>query len=115
VPITDQTKILFSTSNNVQKILFNSSTAVTVPADSGATPIVYTSFTVLVHGLGYIPTGRVFVEYPAGQLWPVQSDSNVNPVFGRYYFTTNTLVVELTSFAGDQSATIYHRVYADAN
>lgn len=116
MPITDQTKILFSTSNNVQKILFNDSTPVTVPIDSGAIPTVFTSFTVLTHGLGDIPTGRVFLDYPSGQLMPVQPDSNMNQVFGRYYFTTNTLVVELTNFTGSpQDVRIYYRVYADAN
>ena len=116
MPITDATKILFSTSNNVQEILFNDSTPVTVPVDSGSVPIVYTSFTVLTHGLGYIPTGRVFIEYPAGQVWPVQADSNVNPIFGRYYFTTNALVVDLDNFTGSpQNVTIYYRVYADAD
>lgn len=115
MPIADQTKVLFSTGNNIQKIVFNGSTPVVVPIDSGAIPIVYTAFTVLTHSLGYIPTGRVFIEYPSGQIWPIQPDSNMNQVFGRYYFTTNTLVVELTNFTGvQQNATIYYRVYADA-
>jgi hypothetical protein len=114
MPITDATKILFSTSNNVQKILFNDSTTVTVPVDSGSVPIIYTPFTVLVHGLGYIPKGRVFIEYPSGQVWPVQADSNMNPLFGRFYFTTSSLIVELDNFTGSsQNVKIYWRVYAD--
>lgn len=111
--ISDPTKILFSTSNSVQKILFNDSMTITVPVDSGAVPIVYTTFLLVTHGLGYIPKGRVYIDYPTGQLWPLQADSNVVPIFGRYYFTTNTLVADLTNFTGSsQDVRIYYRVYA---
>jgi hypothetical protein len=114
--MADATKLLFSTSNNFQKILTNGSTTITVPADSGVIPIVYTAFTLATHGLGYIPTARVFFEYPSGQLWPVQSDSNMNPILGRYYLTTNTLVLEAVSFTGsNESVKVYYRIYSDAS
>lgn len=111
--INDPTKILFSTANDVQKILTNGSTTVTVPVDSGAVPLVYTAFTLATHGLGYIPRGRVYIEYPSGQLWPLQADSNMNGIFGRFYFTTNTLVAELDNFTGSsRNVPIYYRIYA---
>lgn len=96
----------------MQKILFNDSDTITVPTSSY--PPAYTPFTVLVHGLGEIPNGRVFYEPTAGQVMPLHNDSNVSSVFGRYYFTTNVLVVELMNItASPQNVKVYWRVYAN--
>jgi len=116
-----ETDFLLSTDQNIQKIALNSSMTVSVPVSSGP-PVTYAA-TTITHGLGDIPTARVFYEPISGQLWPLSpnqySNSDGGPgttldVFGRYYLTTTTLVVELANLGGSPAnVTIYYRVYVD--
>lgn len=118
----DITKILASTSTNMQKIVLNDSTTVSVPVSTGF-PLSYDA-TTISHGLGYIPTARVFYEPISGELWPLSPNQYSNAdggpgttldIYGRCYLTTTDLVIELANVSGSPvNVPLYWRVYADS-
>lgn len=111
---------LFNTDYNYQKIYLDGSTTVSVP-NSGGPPPVPTTHTV-VHGLGYIPTARVYFEPVSGQLWPVtkwQYDAGTGSgstlfVTASCYLTTTSLVFSIINTSGStQSVPLHWRIYVD--
>lgn len=115
--INDPTKVLFSTRYNFQKIYMEGTTTVNVLAS--ATPVEYDLAT---HGLGYIPTARVFYVPVAGQLWPISplQYSNIDGgsgttllVYGGPVVTSNVLKVSMINGGSDASITFYWRIYLD--
>jgi hypothetical protein len=107
--ITDPTKMLFSVRENLPKIYINSSQDIVVPT-SGGPPITYDP-TVITHNLGYVPTARVFYEPTPGEVWPL--NDKINTIFGRYYLTSTTLVVEMANLGAPAAVKIYYRIYLD--
>lgn len=122
MPVSDPTKLLWSTSQNLQKIYLNSSQTVSVPV-SGGPPVIPTDVLTVTHGLGYVPTARVFYEPVSGELWPISPNQYSNAdggpgttldVFGRFYLTTTTLIVSLANLGATAvDIPIYYRIYAD--
>jgi hypothetical protein len=112
---------LFNTDYNYQKVYLDGSTTVSVP-DSGGPPPVPTTYTV-VHGLGYIPTARVFYEPVSGQIWPASKWQYPNTGGGSgapldttvsCYLTTTSLVFSIINTSGStKNVPVYWRIYVD--
>jgi hypothetical protein len=116
--ITDPSKLIFSTRFNFQKIVYDDEVTISIP--SSITPTVFTLF---VHGLGYIPTARVFYTPVSGQLWPLSpnqyqstgggSGTTLN-IYGNLRLTTNELQARLVNSSGSsQNVTFKYRIYVD--
>lgn len=108
----------FSTGFNYQKIAFKDSDTVTVPNN---TPN-YSTHTI-THGLGYIPSVRVWYDPELGRRFPISEEayvddvgltSEVNDVVARAYLTTTTLVIQFRNASGsDKDITYWYRIYYD--
>lgn len=116
--INDPSKIIFSTRYNFQKIYLNDSATLTL-----ASSITPQEYTLVVHGLGYVPTVRIFYVPVSGQLWPLspRQYSNLDggsgtplDYYGSPVITTNEVKVRMTnSSGGDADILFYYRVYLD--
>lgn len=114
--ITDPTKFKLTTRYNIQKKYVDFTTTVNV---SGATLTEYTLYT---HGLGYIPTARVFYEPVSGQLWPVTreqyatsgggSGTQLN-VTGDIVITSTQIIARLVNAGAAADVTFTGRIYVD--
>lgn len=116
--IIDPTKLMFSTRYNIQKTYLEGSIVVAV-----ADIVDPTEYSLTTHGLGYIPTARVFYIPVSGQLWPlspeqypaVTGSGTQLPVYGSAVLTTNELKVRVTNGSGSaQNITFYYRIYLDS-
>lgn len=103
---------VFNSDFNYQKVLANEITSLSVPI-SGAT---YT----YSHGLGYIPSARVWVEGKTGKWFPA-SNVQLQDHFtsgadftATYYLTTTQLIVNLYNSSGSTATVNFvARVYLD--
>jgi len=106
---------IINTELNYQKILHNGSYSQSVPSypsDPG-------SFTY-THGLGYIPSARVWVESSSGKWFPASNiqlldhSTGASPYTATYYLTSTTLVVVFDNSSGATATVNFRvRVYID--
>ncbi len=115
--INDPTKLILSTRYNFQKIYLNDSVVISV-----ANVVPFTEYSLVVHGLGYIPTVRVFYEPVAGQLWPLSPGqySNLNGgtgtplnITGGVVVDNNEVRVRLSNASSTADVRFYYRIYID--
>jgi hypothetical protein len=116
---SDDTGFIFTTKHNLPKIYLDAAQTVSAPS-SPATP---TTVLTVNHDLGYVPTARVWYEPVSGQIWPLSPNQYDNSdggpgttltLYGRFYVTSTTLVVEMfNSSGGPLNVPIHTRIYCD--
>ena len=115
----NESLVQFSTSFNYQKVAFEGSQTIAVSASSS-----YSTIKTVAHGLGYIPSVRVWYDPGLGRRLPISieqyqdddfSTNYTNLVTTRAYLTTTTLVIEAANASGsNKNVTLWWRIYYDA-
>lgn len=99
---------IFDTSFNYMKIAEKGTRTDSIP---NATPTTV----VISHGLGYIPSVRVWFDPAAGKKFPIGTglySTHANNTSATVYLTTSSLVITYSNTSGSSKDVItYYRIY----